>query len=100
MDNSGLQYFDKSVCEKECQLAGGNLTSIHSPEENDFLASILRSSKSNFGEQTTMIGNTTLYFSKLSIYTAGAELLGNALMWTDGTAWDFSNWHEGEHNPH
>ena len=58
MNNSGFQYFDKSVCHKECQLAGGNLTSIHSPEENNFLASILRTSKSKFGEQTTWIGNT------------------------------------------
>ena len=57
LDNSGEQYFDISVCTEECQLAGGNLTSIHSAEENSFVASLLRKSKSGFGEQVTWNGN-------------------------------------------
>jgi hypothetical protein len=56
MNNSGLHYHDISVCTEECQQAGGNLASIHSPEENAFIYSIMQTTKSGYDEQDTWIG--------------------------------------------
>jgi len=42
-DNNGSGFQSRDACEKECNKEGGKLTSIHSKDENDFVASLLRS---------------------------------------------------------
>ena len=64
----------KARCERE----GGDLTSIHSAEENQFLATISQNAY-------TWIGGNDLD-------TEGT------FVWSDGSAWDFTQWEAGEPN--
>jgi len=83
LDNSGSHYRDINQCKQECEASGGNLTSIHSQEENDFLVELLRPTKAGFAEQTTWIG---------------AVKRGESFEWMDGSMMDFSNWRSGHPN--
>jgi len=86
LDNSGQHYSDRAVCTRDCAEAGGLLTSVHSTEENSFIYSLLRPLKSGNDEQNAWIG---------------ADLVGgNSFKWTDGTAFDYTNWLPGEPDGH
>ena len=78
LDNSGAHYSNRDVCNQECVSAGGMLTSIHSQEENNFLASLLPQD----GSMWTIVGG---------------EEVGrtNTFAWMDGTEWDYENWAAG-----
>ena len=65
-----------------CNLAGGNLTSIHSSEEFEFIQRLLISS----------IGDS--YFTTW----IGGKKNGNTYEWIDGTPFDFDNWFPAEPN--
>jgi len=68
---------DLLTCHQECTELGGQLASIHSSEENDFLADLMISNGRN---KTTWIGGA--YVGKF--------------VWIDKTKWDFQNWHSDE----
>ena len=59
---------------QNCQQLGGNLTSIHSEEENDFL--------------NTMITAVT----KNDIWIGGTVVDQYTFGWSDGSVWDYENW--------
>jgi hypothetical protein len=65
------------VAKARCEQEGGHLTSIHSPEENQFLATL---SPQN---SIVMIGGNDL------------ETEGT-FVWTDGSDWDYQNWRPGQ----
>eukprot|EP00092_Neocalanus_flemingeri_P011756 GFUD01012678.1.p1 GENE.GFUD01012678.1~~GFUD01012678.1.p1 ORF type:complete len:195 (+),score=33.74 GFUD01012678.1:118-702(+) len=69
-------YNDIEVCRKDCKQEGGDLASIHSMEENEFIVT---------------------FMSEHSIWIAGSitEQNGN-FSWLDGSTWDFDNWDVGE----
>jgi len=68
---------DLETCHQECKELGGQLASIHSSEENDFLADLMILNGRN---KTTWIGGA--YLGKF--------------IWFDKTGWDFQNWHSDE----
>ena len=57
---------------------GGDLSSVHSKEENQFIVDILGSEPN-----PTWIGGSVV------------EVEGD-FFWLDGSAWDFENWDEGK----
>jgi len=65
-------------CRKHCMENGGDLSSVHSKEENQFIVDILGSEPN-----PTWIGGSVV------------EVEGD-FFWLDGSAWDFENWDEGE----
>eukprot|EP00092_Neocalanus_flemingeri_P019105 GFUD01020695.1.p1 GENE.GFUD01020695.1~~GFUD01020695.1.p1 ORF type:complete len:187 (+),score=32.94 GFUD01020695.1:219-779(+) len=69
-------YNDIEVCREDCKRQGGDLASIHSMEENDFIVS---------------------FHQDNPIWTGGSitEKDGQ-FRWLDGSDWDFENWDEGE----
>ena len=68
-------YKDVEVCREDCKKDGGDLASIHSMEENDFIVSFLNINP---------------------IWIAGSitEKDGQ-FRWIDGSKWDFENWDKG-----
>ena len=72
------EYNARADCAADCAEFGGSLLSIHSTEENDFIAGML--SEPN-PDQYTFIG---------------ADCVGNgSYTWLDMTPWDFTNWMPG-----
>eukprot|EP00090_Calanus_glacialis_P026911 TRINITY_DN42311_c0_g1_i1.p1 TRINITY_DN42311_c0_g1~~TRINITY_DN42311_c0_g1_i1.p1 ORF type:complete len:148 (-),score=32.16 TRINITY_DN42311_c0_g1_i1:42-485(-) len=65
-----------------CQAVGGDLVSIHSQEENAFLVTLLAE---------TRMGYTTWTWT-------GGKCLGHDCTWSDGSAWDFQLFGEGQPN--
>ena len=57
--------------EKHCQGEGGHLASVHSAEENNFLTGMTK--------QMHWLGATNL--ADVAVW-----------VWSDGTAWDFTDW--------
>jgi len=78
IDNGGAHYYGKEECEKDCSKAGGQLTSIHSSQENEFVYSLLRPAKSKVYGQATYLGTEF-------------DENGN-LVWSDGTPWNYDHW--------
>ncbi|KAK0405204.1 hypothetical protein QR680_017853 [Steinernema hermaphroditum] len=68
--------------EKACVVEGGHLASVHSKEENDFIGQLVGSASFN---DDPWLG-------------AFAPNKDNNFQWTDGSAFDFTNWHKGEPN--
>ena len=60
------------MCREDCKKEGGDLASIHSLEENDFIASFI-------GEHLMWIAGSI------------TEMDGD-FSWTDGSDWDFEYW--------
>ena len=48
-------YHDISVCRDQCRAQGGDLASIHSQRENDFVANFIQSRPSRGGEKVTRL---------------------------------------------
>ncbi|XP_051731653.1 galactose-specific lectin nattectin-like [Ctenopharyngodon idella] len=85
MGNAQVDLFRKftyTYSKRNCQALGANLASVHNKVENDFLLSLLpSSSKQSWGG-----GHD-------------GEKEGQWL-WSDGTAYDYTNWCPGEPNNH
>ena len=64
----------------ECTALEGNLTSIHSKEENDFVFNLLEPNS-----ESSYYGLTWL----------GASCVRSVCKWDDGTPWDFESWKPG-----
>ena len=47
-------YHDITVCRDHCRAQGGDLASIHSQRENDFVANFIQSRPSRGGEKVTI----------------------------------------------
>ncbi|CAJ0601271.1 unnamed protein product [Cylicocyclus nassatus] len=76
---------DFNNAEKVCITTGGHLTSIHSEEENFFIAELARSGISH----TDCCGWATWI---------GLKRYNGSWAWTDGTTVDFVKWGPGEPN--
>jgi len=81
LDNNGLHYDHRDECIEECNRLGGNLTSIHTEEENVFLASLLKPNAKG-----------------LSTFIGADEVTSKNFVWRDGTDWDYENWYSGDPN--
>ncbi|XP_072291227.1 lactose-binding lectin l-2-like [Eucyclogobius newberryi] len=66
-----------------CVSEGANLVSIHSPEENDFVKTLIRNF--DFSQGPTWIGLSDMHKER-------------GWMWSDGCPVDFQIWSEGEPN--
>jgi len=80
MKNNENHYDDINVCRNECTALEGNLTSIHSKEENDFVFNLIEPNS-----ESSYYGLTWL----------GASCIRSVCKWDDGTPWDFENWKPG-----
>uniref|UniRef100_UPI003AAD86FE ladderlectin-like n=1 Tax=Centroberyx gerrardi TaxID=166262 RepID=UPI003AAD86FE len=69
--------------EQHCLTLGGNLASIHSLEEYQFIRELVRSSSGSY--PATLIGGTDAFQE-------------NLWMWTDGSKFDYQLWASGEPN--
>ena len=69
----------------ECEALGGDLVSIHSAEENDFVLSLLAPPDKNKEGYTAWT------------WTSGM-CPGMECEWIDGTAWDFDMFKDGQPN--
>ncbi|KAK7933322.1 hypothetical protein WMY93_004218 [Mugilogobius chulae] len=76
--NEKITWFD---AEKSCHSLGANLASIHSAEENSFITDLIKTATGSNSE--TWIG--------------GADAVKEGQwLWSDGSVWDFTNWHSGQ----
>ncbi|XP_033855407.2 lectin-like [Acipenser ruthenus] len=66
-----------------CLSIGGNLASVHSVEENNFIQNLIN--KNDASDAFTWLGGSDC-FKEGSWY------------WTDGSKWDYNNWNKGEPN--
>ncbi|XP_039631400.1 lectin-like isoform X2 [Polypterus senegalus] len=66
-----------------CVSLGGNLASVHSSSDNQFITSLIRSKDSS--GPTTWLGGSN-------------SVRASSWLWTDGSQWDFANWNPGEPN--
>ncbi|KAK1172212.1 lectin-like [Acipenser oxyrinchus oxyrinchus] len=66
-----------------CLSIGGNLASVHSVEENNFIQNLIN--KNDASDAFTWLGGSDC-FREGSWY------------WTDGSKWDYNNWKKGEPN--
>lgn len=69
--------------EGQCEMLGGNLVSIHTEEENDFVKGLI--AEQNFANDTTWIGLNDIQEE-------------GAFKWTDQTAVQYQDWSNGEPN--
>ena len=67
-----LNYSDIEECRQDCMVGGGDLASIHSKEENDFIETLMKDDLVLFGGRI-------------------AERDGE-FSWIDGSDWDFDYW--------
>ena len=70
-----MNYTDIKECRKDCAKEGADLASIHSKEENELIVSLL-------GDSPAWIAGSI------------TEEEGD-FSWLDGSAWDFTNWDQG-----
>lgn len=70
-----------SVAESDCVAKGGNLASVHSSQENDFIKKLIKDK----GDNTAWIGGSD-------------EATEGTWTWTDGTPFDFKDWSGVEPN--
>ena len=63
-----------------CQEAGGELASIHSEEENNFIVSLLRTKDARKAVWTWL----------------GGKCSGSTCTWYDGSEWDYDNFGQGK----
>merc|ERR1711971_1290307 len=85
IDNGGRHYDRRSTCMGHCSQEGGQLTSIHSREENDFVTSLLGRPRGKYSSKYAWIGADNV----------GSGSRG-PFKWQDGTPWDFSMWRSNE----
>eukprot|EP00092_Neocalanus_flemingeri_P061228 GFUD01073572.1.p1 GENE.GFUD01073572.1~~GFUD01073572.1.p1 ORF type:complete len:203 (+),score=49.89 GFUD01073572.1:174-782(+) len=78
-----IDYTGIEVCREDCKKEGGDLASIHSKEENDFIISFLEERPIRGGQKDAWIAGSI------------TEIDGQ-FSWLDGSDWDFENWDEGE----
>ena len=71
-----MNYSDIEECRKDCMLEGGDLASIHSKEENDFIQTLQKENLVWFGGRI-------------------AEKDGE-FSWIDGSEWNYDSWDESE----
>ncbi|XP_053703779.1 galactose-specific lectin nattectin-like [Synchiropus splendidus] len=71
--------------ELDCIKQGGNLASIHSDAEHQFVRDLIRSSSG--GNKRTYVGGHDLHKEGL-------------WAWSDGSKFSFPGWHKGEPNNH
>merc|ERR1711936_764826 len=71
------------VCRADCHHLGGDLASVHSRRENEFLADLIRNRPVRGGEKDTWIAGQITQ-------------VGGNFSWMDGTTWDYQNWDTGE----
>ena len=79
------------ICRDECKRkGGGDLASIHSREENNFVADLIRQ---------RLPGTPGNYRCNCEYWIWIGGFMNPALnyepTWLDGTPWDFSNWKPG-----
>jgi len=65
----------------ECNNRRGQLVSIPNEQTNDFITN-------HFGKESTLIGG----------FATGQGPNPDLWTWTDGTPWNYMNWHEGQPN--
>ena len=66
----------------QCQAEGGDLASVHSTGENEFIRQLGRTERLWLGgRRTSCTGRACTDFT-----------------WSDGSAWDYDNWDRGEPN--
>uniref|UniRef100_A0A914DFS3 C-type lectin domain-containing protein n=1 Tax=Acrobeloides nanus TaxID=290746 RepID=A0A914DFS3_9BILA len=84
MKNQKYYHLNSTDAENYCILNGAHLTSIHSPDENNFIADFARTGMifENGHEAQVYIGLNT--FTQAGVYK-----------WTDGTQLDYVNWAGG-----
>ncbi|XP_050405448.2 macrophage mannose receptor 1 [Patella vulgata] len=75
--NSKKSWYDSR---RYCQQHGGDLMSIHSPDEDDYILSIIKTRSSS------------------GIYWIGLNDLEGGYKWTDGTVVSYKSWTKGEPN--
>jgi len=75
-------YEYREECRQACNDVGGNLSSIHSDEEERFVIDLIH----KHGTFKTWLGAT------------GWDE-GSTWKWDDGSEWDYMNWRAGEPNP-
>ncbi|MBN3290152.1 LADD protein, partial [Polypterus senegalus] len=66
-----------------CVSLGGNLASVHSSGDNQFITSLIKRSDSH--EPASWLGGSNCVRT-------------SSWLWTDGSQWDFTNWNPGEPN--
>ncbi|XP_039599137.1 lectin-like [Polypterus senegalus] len=66
-----------------CVSLGGNLASVHSRADNQFISSLIRSRDAT-GPTSWLGGSNCVQTS--------------SWLWTDGSKWDFASWNPGEPN--
>ena len=71
-----MNYTDIAECRKNCMKDGGDLASVHSKEENNFIVSLLEDSP------TWISGSITQE--------------DGDFIWLDGSTWDWTYWDQGE----
>merc|ERR1719167_263498 len=83
LNNEGEGYHERVVCEIECLNMGGNLTSVHSNEENIFLTHLI-TDQQDWNYWSTWIGGDHM------------EENQGEFRWSDGSSWDFEAWNENQ----
>jgi len=78
-----IDYTNIEECRSDCRKEGGDLASIHSMEENDFIRSFLDKRPEREGKKNAWIAG--------SITEEDGDF-----SWMDGSDWDFDNWDEGK----
>ena len=69
-----------TTAEAHCNGLGGHLVSVHSPEENKFIADL---------------GHVS---DKETVWMGGSDFVEHKWMWSDGTPLGYTNWLEGQPN--
>ncbi|XP_066572123.1 ladderlectin isoform X2 [Amia ocellicauda] len=86
-DERCFQYFsdqkDWSDAEGHCLSMGGNLASVHSEQEHNFLKQLVKTSDTK--QNPAWIGGNDCQQE-------------GVWRWSDGTNWDFTKWNSGEPN--
>ena len=81
------------ICRDECKRkGGGDLASIHSTEENNVVADLIRQ-RLESSEYKSRHFKSIYYLSWIGATCVNITIRGFA--WFDGTPWDFSNWKPG-----
>ena len=89
-----INKYNRTGCRQECVQLGGDLASIHSQEENEFVTSLIGArpareglSRSNGKAKNAWIG---------AKYSHSQDIF----LWSDQSNWDFDNWNWQLSEPH